>query len=125
MGLKANFDGNLIAEVTSGDIIELQTASFQAAEGDLTVNYTHAAAPIFTQVEGGCLMALGNFSKTFTPDVGTEKRYSLHTIEVTAGDILVDFIPTVPVDNDGHEHTITVTGTGILVDFIHVDDIPP
>lgn len=125
MGLKANFDGNLIAEVTSGDIIELQTASFQAAEGDLTVNYTHAAAPIFAQVEGGCLMALKNFSKTFTPDVGTEKRYSLHSIAATGTEVMVDFIPTVPVDNDGHEHTITVTGTGILIDFIHVDDIPP
>lgn len=125
MGLLADFDGNLIAAVTTGDIIELTTASFQAAEGDLTVAYTHATAPIYAQVEGGCLMDLGNFSETFTPEVSTEKGYSPHTVEVTAGDILVDFIPTVPVDNNEHEHIITAAAGDILVDFINVDDIPP
>jgi len=123
MGLKANFDGNLIAEVTSGDIIELQTASFQAAEGDLTVNYTHATAPIFAQVEGGCLMALGNFSKTFTPNTNTRKGYSPHTIEV-AGNVLLDFI-NVTYEPGYEAHTVTVTGTVVLVHFIHVEDIPP
>jgi|GEM_PF-5205870 len=48
-------------------VIRLTVDWFEAAVGDLTVTYTHATAPIYAQVEGGCLMELDDFSLTFDP----------------------------------------------------------
>lgn len=111
-------------EKINGNTIKLTTANFEGSVGNLTVTYTHATGPIFAQVEGGCLMELGNFSQSFTPDIAPPEGYTKHTVTATGEIIKVDFI-NVTYIYPVHRHTITVTGTALSVTLIHVDDIPP
>lgn len=119
-----NYAVSATAKGLTDKIIKLTVANFESAYGDLTVTYTFATAPIYSQVEGGCFMELDGFVKTFTPDLMPPEGYTKHTISVTGTSVLVDlkFVTYVyPV----HNHTISVQGTGVTVTLIHVDDIPP
>ena len=122
--ISTNFAVTATAKGVTDKIIKLTVANFEAAVGDLTVTYVHATAPIYSQVDGGCLMELFGFFESFTPNIAPPEGYTAHTITATGEIMTCDFL-NVTYSPGYHIHTITVTAGAILVDFIHVDDIPP
>lgn len=120
--ISTNYNVISTAKGPTNNILTLHTENFEGASGDLTVNYTFDTAPIYSQVEGGCLMELDDFNITFTPTVAPPEGYTAHTITVAGTELDVDF--KVITYEDGHtDHSITVAGTEVFVDFIHTDDI--
>lgn len=113
----------LATEKINENTIKLTTESFESAVGDITVTYSHANGPIFAQVEGGCMMELANFGRDFTPVIAPPEGHSVNTVTVD-GTLVVSFI-NVSHHPRYTPHTIEVTAGDILVAFIHVDDILP
>ena len=104
--------------------IALTASNINVTSGDLTVAYNHEAAPIYSQVEGGCFMELVDFSTTFTPERTNEEVKSDHSISVGITDVAVSLLPVTYVDTHT-DHTVSVGVTEVTVALIHVDDINP
>ena len=104
--------------------IALTVSNINATSGDLTVTHSQETAPVYAQVEGGCLMELSSFSETFTPDRTNQEGINVHTISASVTGVTVDLLPVTYID--GHtDHTISASVTGVTVNLIHVNDINP
>lgn len=122
-GLARNYAVSATAKGATDNIIRLTTANFEAASGNLTVAYTYATAPIFSQVQGGCLMELTSFSRSFTPLIAPPQGFSPHTVGLAVTDVTVDVIG-VTYTNLHDRHTVGVALTDVTVVMIHVQDLP-
>ena len=119
-----NFVVSATAKGATHNIIKLTVANFEGASGNLTVSYTHNTAPIYSQVEGGCLMELASFSTAFTPLIAPPEGYSAHTISATVTGVTVNLL-NVQYIEPYTTHTISTAVTGVAVTLIHVNDINP
>ena len=123
-GIGTPYTVSATAKGLTGNIIKLTVANFEGASGDLTVTYTFNTAPIYSQVDGGCLMELSSFSQAFTPLIAPPEGYNVHTISASVTGVTVDLLPVTYID--GHtDHTISASVTGVTVNLIHVNDINP
>ena len=123
-GIGTPYTVSATAKGLTGNIIKLTVANFEGASGDLTVTYTFNTAPIYSQVDGGCLMELSSFSQAFTPLIAPPEGYSDHTISATVTGVTVNLL-NVQYIEPYTTHTISTAVTGVAVTLIHVNDINP
>lgn len=123
-GLLTNFPVTATAKGLTPGIIRLTTASFGGAQGDLTITYTHAAAPIFAQVTGGCRMELDSFVRTFTPLVPLLHYFTDETIAAIGTGLELGFHVITNV-NGTHRKTVTATAGAISVVLTWTGGIDP
>jgi hypothetical protein len=112
------------AKGLTDNIIMLTVANFESASGNLTVKYTHATAPIYAQVEGGCFMELFDFSESFTPDIQPPVGYADSHLQGTVKDVTVNLLPVTYI-GAVHNNSLLGTITDVTVTLIHIDDINP
>lgn len=91
---------------------------FNNVEGDIAVSYDQTKGNL-----SGIRVVESFSGETFTPEDLEPSPVDEHIITVT-GEPVVDFI-NVTYEPGYEAHTIEVTAGAILVDFIHVNDIPP
>jgi len=103
--------------------IVLSVQNISTSSGDLTVTYNSETAPIYAQVEGGCLMELSSFVQDFTPDIEKEE-YREHVLTAGFTNAIVD-LKQVTYKDAHHESTVSIGFTNAIVDLIHINDINP